>query len=381
MKVLVVAGARPNFMKVGPILRALRAGRERAVLVHTGQHYDRDMSDAFFRDLRIPAPDHHLEVGSATHAVQTARIMEAFEPVLEAERPDWVVVVGDVNSTLACALVAAKRRPDLGCRVAHVEAGLRSHDWRMPEEVNRVLADRLSDLLLTPSHDALSNLLAEGIPGDRVVFVGNVMIDTLHDLRADARAMDMPGRLGVERGRYAVVTLHRPSNVDEPHVLETILRALGRVAGEMPVLVPLHPRTRARIDAFGLGAHVEPLRPLGPLGYVEMLSLQDGAAVVITDSGGLQEETTALGVPCVTLREQTERPVTLTEGTNRLAPWPLTEEGVFAAYRRALRERRSDFTPPDGWDGRAAGRIVQALRCGTVAPAPEPRIHPLAAAR
>src|SRR5690606_37619548 len=323
MKVLLVAGARPNFMKVAPILKELAKQGHEAVLVHTGQHYDAQMSAAFFRDLELPEPDHYLGVGSASHAVQTARVMEAFEPVLLEERPDWVVVVGDVNSTLACALVTAKLGYEIGCRLAHVEAGLRSHDWRMPEEVNRVLTDRLSDLLLTPSRDADENLRAEGIPEERIGFVGNVMIDTLFAQLPKARARDVPGQMGLERKCYAVVTLHRPSNVDDPTALRTVLEALGRVAREMPVVLPIHPRTRKNAENFGLSGLMEPLRVIEPLGYTEMLSLVEGAAIVLTDSGGLQEETTALGVPCITLREQTERPITLTEGTNRLAPWPL----------------------------------------------------------
>ena len=363
MRALVVAGARPNFMKVAPILAALDRAGSPGVLVHTGQHYDARMSDAFFRDLGIPAPDYHLGVGSGSHAQQTARVMEAFEPVLAEVKPDWVVVVGDVNSTLACALVASKRREDLGCRVAHVEAGLRSGDWRMPEEVNRVLTDRLSDLLLTPSHDALPNLAAEGIPSGRVSFVGNVMIDALFAGLPDARALGMPARLGLAAGGYAVVTLHRPSAVDNPGVLREILLGLGRVAERMPVAFPVHPRTARSIAAHGLAPLVEPLRVLEPLGYREMAGLVDGAAVVLTDSGGLQEETTALGVPCVTLREQTERPVTITEGTNRLAPWPLPPEGILASFQAAAAEPRAapGSRSPEGWDGRAAERIVSAL--------------------
>lgn len=360
---MVVAGARPNFMKVAPVLVALeRAGHAR-ILVHTGQHYDARMSDAFFADLGIPEPDHHLGVGGGSHAAQTARVMEAFEPVLAAERPDWLVVVGDVNSTLACALVASKLREGLGCRVAHVEAGLRSRDWRMPEEVNRVLTDRLSDLLLTPSRDAHPNLLAEGIPAERAVFVGNVMIDTLVAQLPAARALDLPGRMALPRGGYALATLHRPSNVDDPANLGAVLGALHAVSRELPVVLPLHPRTRNRVEEFGLGERLRGLCVTEPLGYREMQSLTDGAAVVLTDSGGLQEETTYLGVPCVTLREQTERPVTLTEGTNRMAPWPLTAEGVFAAAQaaRARGRREVGSSVPEGWDGRAAERIVAAL--------------------
>jgi UDP-N-acetylglucosamine 2-epimerase (non-hydrolysing) len=363
MRTLVVAGARPNFVKVAPILAALRAAGHEAVLVHTGQHYDARMSDAFFVDLGIPEPDHHLGVGSGTHAQQTARVMEAFEPVLNTVRPDWVVVVGDVNSTLACALVTSKLRTSLGCRIAHVEAGLRSNDWRMPEEVNRVLTDRLSDLLLTPSHDALPNLLAEGIAADRVVFVGNVMIDTLFAQLPAARERAVGRRFGLEPGGYVAATLHRPSNVDDPEALRAVLQALARVAAERPVVLPLHPRTRQNAEAFGLHAELAALHVLEPLGYTDMLSLTDGAVAVLTDSGGLQEETTALGIPCVTLREQTERPVTVTEGTNRMAPWPLTADGVFAAYRDAI--ARGRVTPgtccPEGWDGRTAERIVSAL--------------------
>ncbi|HVG44436.1 MAG TPA: UDP-N-acetylglucosamine 2-epimerase (non-hydrolyzing) [Longimicrobium sp.] len=362
MKVLVVAGARPNFMKVAPILAALAREGHRAVLVHTGQHYDTSMSDAFFRDLGLPQPDHHLGVGSGSHAVQTARVMEAFEPVLRQAAPDWVVVVGDVNSTLACSLVAAKLRHELGCRIAHVEAGLRSGDWRMPEEVNRVLTDRLADLLLTPSRDAHPNLAAEGIDPRRVVFVGNVMIDSLFAQLAAARALDVPRTLELERGRYAVVTLHRPSNVDDADALSAVFGALEKVAGDLPVVFPLHPRTRQRAEEFGLLGRLAGVRATLPLGYREMVSLVEGAAVVLTDSGGLQEETTALGIPCVTLREQTERPVTVDEGTNRLAPWPLTADGVYRAFHGALAQGRSEAgSVVEGWDGRAAERIVAAL--------------------
>jgi UDP-N-acetylglucosamine 2-epimerase (non-hydrolysing) len=363
LRVLVVAGARPNFMKVAPVLAALDARGHDAVLVHTGQHYDAQMSDAFFADLGIRAPDHHLGAGSGSHAVQTARVMEAFEPVLLAERPDWVVVPGDVNSTLACALVAVKLKPDIGCRVAHLEAGLRSHDWRMPEEVNRVVTDRVSDLLLTPSRDAHAHLAAEGIPEEKVAFVGNVMIDTLFARLEDARATDMVGRLGLRRGDYAVATLHRPSNVDGADALRICLEALAAIAHDLPVVLPVHPRTRKKVEAFGLGALLERLVAVDSLGYTEMLALTDGAAVVLTDSGGLQEETTALGVPCVTLREQTERPVTVAEGTNRLAPWPLSVEGVLGAYHEARARGRAEAgaATPEGWDGRAAERVVAAL--------------------
>lgn len=363
MRALVVAGARPNFMKVAPILAALRDEGAEGILVHTGQHYDGRMSDAFFADLELPDPHFHLGVGSGTHASQTARIMEAFEPVLMETRPDWLVVVGDVNSTLACALVASKLREETGCRIAHVEAGLRSGDWRMPEEANRVLTDRLSDLLLTPSRDAAPNLAAEGIPTERVRFVGNVMIDTLLRQLPRAREAAFAEGLGLARGEYVVATLHRPSNVDDAASLGTVLQALARVARERPVVLPLHPRARKKACEFGLDGLLQSLHVLEPLGYREMLSLTDGAAAVLTDSGGLQEETTALGIPCVTLREQTERPVTVTEGTNRLAPWPLSVEGVLEAFRGAVAEGRAapGERRPEGWDGRAAERVVREL--------------------
>jgi UDP-N-acetylglucosamine 2-epimerase (non-hydrolysing) len=339
---LVVAGARPNFMKVAPVLAALAGRGHEGILVHTGQHYDTRMSDAFFHDLEMPAPDFHLGVGSGSHAQQTARVMEAFEPVLLETKPDWVVVVGDVNSTIACALVAVKLKDETGARIAHVEAGLRSGDWRMPEEINRVLTDRLSDLLLTPSRDAEPNLRREGIPPDRIVFVGNVMIDTLFRYLPKARALDVPGSLGLPRDGYALVTLHRPSNVDDPVALAAVLTALDAVAQELPVVFPIHPRTRKNLESFGLTAAVERLRLLEPQGYLQTLSLSDGAAVVLTDSGGLQEETTVL------------------------APWPLTTDGIVAATRAALAQDRAAVGShaPEGWDGRAAERIVDALGAG-----------------
>lgn len=366
MRVLVVAGARPNFIKVAPIIAELKRRKIDFKLVHTGQHYDAAMSDAFFSDLGIPGPDYHLGVGSASHAVQTARIMEAFEPVLMESRPDWVVVVGDVNSTIACALVASKLKEEVGCRIAHVEAGLRSNDWRMPEEVNRVVTDRLSDLLLTHSPEALGNLVAEGIPARRIRFVGNVMIDSLFAQLERARELNLPGKYELERGRYAAATIHRPSNVDEPEALRVVLNALVKVAEFIPVVLPLHPRTRSRAATAGLSHLLNQIHVVEPLGYLEMLSLTDGAAVVITDSGGLQEESTALGVPCVTLREQTERPITVTVGTNRLAPWPLTPQGVVGSVRDALAQGRVEpgSRCPPGWDGRAAHRVVSALEHG-----------------
>ncbi len=349
------------------------------MIVHTGQHYDDRLSGAFLRELTLPDPRHNLGVGSGTHAEQTARVMLAFEPVLRSERPDWVVVVGDVNSTLACSLVAAKLREELGCGIAHVEAGLRSGDWRMPEEVNRVLTDRLSDLLLTPSRDAHANLAAEGIPAERVVFVGNVMIDSLFARRDAARALDVAGRLGLPARAYAVSTLHRPSNVDDPAVLRAALEALAAVAMQMPIVLPLHPRTRANAERFGLGALLAQFRVMDPLPYTEMLSLVDQSALVLTDSGGLQEETTALGVPCVTLREQTERPITVTEGTNRLVPWPLSRDGLLSTVDAALAHWNAPESArrPEGWDGRAGERVVRALVDGAGS---EPREAALLAA-
>lgn len=362
IKVLVVAGARPNFMKVAPILRALTVAGHKAVLVHTGQHYDASMSDSFFTELGIPEPDYHLGVGTASHAVQTARIMEAFEPVLIKERPNWVVVVGDVNSTMAAALVASKLKDQAHCKVAHVEAGLRSNDWRMPEEVNRVITDRLSDLLLTPSEDAAANLEGEGIASNRIRFVGNVMIDSLMAQLSAARETNTLERLGVRRRHYVAATLHRPSNVDDASALQNVLGGLALVAESVPVVLPLHPRTRKNIERFHLHQMLTPLTTLDPLGYNEMLALTDGAHCVLTDSGGIQEETTALGVPCVTLREQTERPITITQGTNRMAPWPLTPRGILGAYLESVAAVENGVPrKPAGWDGHAAERIVQAL--------------------
>jgi UDP-N-acetylglucosamine 2-epimerase (non-hydrolysing) len=349
-------------MKVAPILRALEVAGHEAILVHTGQHYDAAMSDTFFKELGIKTPDFHLGVGTATHAVQTARIMEAFEPILIKAHPQWVVVVGDVNSTMATTLVASKIRTETHARIAHVEAGLRSRDWRMPEEVNRVVTDSLADLLLTPSEDADANLIAEGVPADKIRFVGNVMIDTLMIQLPTARATNTLERLGLRRRHYVAATLHRPSNVDDPAALSAVLEGLASVAESLPVVVPLHPRTLKNIERFHLGAMLAPLTILEPLGYTEMLALTDGAQCVLTDSGGIQEETTALGVPCVTLREQTERPVTITHGTNRMAPWPLTPRGILGAYADSVAAVAHSTPPrPAGWDGHASERIVKAL--------------------
>lgn len=353
VKVIHVVGARPNFMKLAPCYRAMASHADvEQIVVHTGQHYDDAMSDAFFRDLAIPQPDVNLDVGSASHAVQTARIMERFEPVVLQHRPDWVLVYGDVNSTAAAALVCAK----LLVRLAHVEAGLRSGDRTMPEEINRLVTDRLADLLLTPSRDADDNLLREGVDPSRIVFVGNVMVDTLVASLSRAREERARERLEVEAGAYALVTMHRPSNVDVPDRLTQIAVALGRVARAMPVVFPIHPRTRARLTARDREA-LGDVRMLDPVGYHAMLDLTSGARVVITDSGGLQEETTALGIPCLTVRENTERPVTISEGTNRLAPDPRELERLALAASRNGSGKR-----PEGWDGRAAERIALTLR-------------------
>ena len=352
VKIMHVVGARPNFMKLAPCHRALTMLDEtEQLVVHTGQHYDDAMSDSFFRDLEIPPPDINLGVGSASHAVQTARIMERFEPVALEHAPDWVVVYGDVNSTAAAALVCSK----IGLRLAHVEAGLRSGDRSMPEEINRLVTDRLADLLLTPSRDADENLRREGVEASRIVFVGNVMVDTLLHGLPRARQELMREQLGVREGEYALVTIHRPSNVDAPDRLSELMGALGTVAQAMPVVFPVHPRTRNRLsardrDALGRVALLEPLP------YHRMLDLVAGARLVITDSGGLQEETTALGIPCLTVRPNTERPVTVTEGTNQLAPDPRTLAQLALHARVNGHARR-----PEGWDGRAAERIALAL--------------------
>ncbi len=356
---LHVVGARPNFMKVAPVLRAGAAiPGMRQYLLHTGQHYDAAMSDRFFSDLGLPAPDVNLGVGSGTHAVQTARIMTEFEPVVDRLAPDWVVVYGDVNSTMACTLVAAKK----ATRVAHVEAGLRSRDRAMPEEINRLVTDVLADLLLTPSRDADANLLAEGIPAERIHLVGNVMVDTLLHLRERARALRSPEAHGVAGAPYAFCTFHRPSNVDDAGTLCEILGALDDLAARMPVIFPIHPRTRQRIGEFGLAKLAERVTLLEPLSYLETVSLVDRATLVLTDSGGLQEETTVLGVPCLTARPNTERPVTITEGTNRLIP--STREGINVAITAVLKRLgNGGFRPghPEGWDGRAGERIVALL--------------------
>ncbi len=359
LKVICVCGARPNFMKIAPLVDALsRAPDVKTLLVHTGQHYDERMSRLFFGDLGIRQPDVNLEVGSCSHALQTAEVMRRFEPVCVEQRPDWVIVVGDVNSTLAAALVASK----LGIKVAHVEAGLRSFDRSMPEETNRVLTDAISDLLFVTELSGVENLRKEGIADSKVHLVGNVMIDTLLQSRARADQSTILSTLGISKKNYAVVTLHRPSNVDDTKMFSSILAALEVIARDMPVIFPVHPRTRKNLETSGLGdrsAKIANLRLIEPLGYLDFLKLMSESAVVLTDSGGIQEETTILGVPCLTLRENTERPITVTQGTNRLTG--SSTESILSAYREIRGQRSKPVKAPDLWDGRAADRIVACL--------------------
>jgi UDP-N-acetylglucosamine 2-epimerase (non-hydrolysing) len=352
MRIVCVAGARPNYMKVKPVMDALERGGADVILVHTGQHYDTMMSGVFFEELGIRRPDHSLGVGSGSHAVQTGKVMTAFEPLVDELRPDAVVVVGDVNSTVACALVAAKA----GALVAHVEAGLRSRDWNMPEEINRVVTDRVSDILLAPSADAVANLRSEGCRADQVHLVGNVMVDTLLANLDRARVRDVRSAYGLGEGPYALLTLHRPSNVDDPERLQGLLQALTQVAAEIPVLFPAHPRTMAGLPA-GLSA-VAGLTVTDPAGYLDFIALQASATMVLTDSGGVQEESTVLGVPCLTLRESTERPITISEGTNRLVG--IAPDAILQAARETL---SNPPTPrrPQLWDGHAADRIAEVL--------------------
>lgn len=347
-------------MKVAPIVAAMkkRPNKFKPLVVHTGQHYDTAMSDTFFTDLELPEPDMHLGVGSGTHAAQTAAVMQRFEPVIIEQNPDWVMVVGDVNSTLACALVCVK----LGNKVAHVEAGLRSRDRTMPEEINRLLTDQISDLLFTTSEDADRNLLAEGIPAERIRFVGNVMIDSLIKNLERARQSTIKSRLGLAEGSYAVLTLHRPSNVDNRQTFEGILDALEAISRSLPIVFPVHPRTRKTIAELGLSKRVEvitDLRLIDPLGYLDFLNLYSTARMVLTDSGGIQEETTALGIPCLTLRHNTERPVTVELGTNVIVG--TDPQRIISAANAALNGINNSSRQVPLWDGHAAERIVDAL--------------------
>ena len=376
--IIHVVGARPNFMKIAPLIRAIErhnrtsSPRLRQILVHTGQHYDEKMSSLFFDHLGLPRPDIDLGVGSASHAVQTAEIMKRFEKVLLEYQPDAIVVVGDVNSTIACALVAAKieytnhhrRRP----LIVHVEAGLRSFDRTMPEEINRLLTDQISDLLFITEESARENLLREGIAEEKIFFVGNVMIDTLLQHLEKARQSDILERLGLEEKRYALLTLHRPSNVDRKETFLSILEVLKEISSEIPIIFPIHPRTQQRVRSFGLEHFFSgflgkdkdsQIKTIEPLGYLDFLKLMSFARLVLTDSGGIQEETTVLGVPCITLRENTERPITLTEGSNVLVG--TDKEKIMAAARTILNGTFTRRKIPPFWDGRAAERIVPIL--------------------
>ena len=358
LKVHLIAAARPNFMKVAPVYHALRRTDWCApLLVHTGQHYDANMSDAFFTDLGLPTPDHHLGVGSGTHAEQTAAVMVAYEKVLMADPPDWTIVVGDVNSTVACTLAAKK----LCLRVAHLEAGLRSRDWTMPEEINRIVTDSIADVLWTPSEDADDNLRKEGVANDRITCVGNIMIDSYELLRPKIERERTRDRFGLAAQGYGVVTLHRPSNVDDPNVLGALVSSLTAVARTLPLVFALHPRTRKNLKTFGMTETLESapgIHVTEPLSYIPFLSLVRDARLVITDSGGIQEETTYLGIPCLTLRTTTERPITVTHGTNRLVQADRLVDMVGQIAAGNWPRARC----PALWDGHTAERVAKDLR-------------------
>lgn len=362
--VICVVGARPNFMKMAPILRAFVAHQPAipTLLLHTGQHYDRDMNDKLFEDLRLPHPDINLEVGSGSHAVQTAEVMRRFEPVVDEKKPSCILVVGDVNSTLACTLVGVKK----GIPVVHVEAGLRSYDRAMPEEINRVLTDQVADLLYTTERSAADNLAREGISADRIRFVGNVMIDSLLSNKEYARnPADSLRAAGLDpdviNNGFGIVTMHRPSNVDHPEVLQALLGVLREISESIPLIFALHPRTKGNIERFGLGKLIDTKRMLllPPQGYLEMLGLMANARIVLTDSGGLQEETTALGVPCLTMRENTERPITVDQGTNTMVGRDI--ESIRRHAAEVLAGRGKSGRVPELWDGHTADRIAADL--------------------
>jgi UDP-N-acetylglucosamine 2-epimerase (non-hydrolysing) len=360
IKTILVAGARPNFMKIAPLLAEMKKTPEfGTMLVHTGQHYDDNMSKVFFDELEIPRPDINLEVGSSSHAIQTAQIMMGFEPVLLDYKPELVVVVGDVNSTIACALVASK----LGIKTAHVEAGLRSRNWNMPEEINRVLTDRISDYLFTTSKDADENLKQEGIPENRIHFVGNVMIDTLIKNLKKSKSSSIVEDLHLTPGMYAVLTLHRPANVDSKEQLAHLFHIFNDIQKSIPIVYPAHPRTRKMIEKMHLSSQIEKMKDffmIDPLGYLDFLHLMHNSTFTMTDSGGIQEETTILGIPCLTLREETERPVTITQGTNILVKRDRKE--IMAAVERILTGQFKPDRKPEKWDGKAGIRIVSILK-------------------
>jgi len=359
MKLINVCGARPNFMKIAPLMAAYKGEPSiEPLLVHTGQHYDENMSRLFFDELEIPRPDINLEVGSASQAKQTAMIMERFEQVVEEHRPDAILVVGDVNSTIACALVATK----LGVAVFHVEAGLRSFDRTMPEEINRVLTDAISDKLFVSEPSGLENLKREGVSEERMHFVGNVMIDTLEKNRRKAESSEVLEKLSLEPRHYCVVTMHRPASVDNPEIMEGLAGVFEEIQEDLPIVFPMHPRTRARLEGAGLLKRFEAMsrmKLIEPVGYLDFLKLTANAAVMLTDSGGIQEETTILGVPCLTLRENTERPVTLTQGTNRLIG--MDPRRILPAYREIRSKEGWDCERPEKWDGHAAERIAKIV--------------------
>ncbi len=358
MKIVNIVGARPNFMKIAPLMRAFAKRKAfQPFLVHTGQHYDDNMNRSFFEHLRIPRPDVNLEVGSASHAVQTANIMLRFEPVVLEQKPDAVLVVGDVNSTVACALVAVK----LGVPVIHVEAGLRSFDRAMPEEINRLVTDALSDLLFVTEASGVRNLRSEGVAAEKIHFVGNVMIDTLREHEALARESRVLDEIGVAPREYAVLTLHRPANVDDPARFGDICTSLEHISWRQPIVFPVHPRTRANLQKNGLLQRLTAMpsmKLVEPLGYLDFMRLTSEAAVVLTDSGGIQEETTVMGVPCLTLRDNTERPVTIEQGTNQLVG--TTPARVIAAYEE-VRNHPREARIPELWDGKAGERIADAI--------------------
>ncbi|MGB7404358.1 MAG: UDP-N-acetylglucosamine 2-epimerase (non-hydrolyzing) [Pacificimonas sp.] len=353
----LIAAARPNFMKVAPLWHALNEAPDfRPVLIHTGQHYDANMSDDIFEDLSLPKPDHHMGVGSGTHAEQTGGVMIAYEKIAMEERPDWLIVVGDVNSTAACAMVGAK----LHIPTVHLEAGLRSGDREMPEEINRLVTDVLADVMWTPSPDGDENLANEGIADTRVTRVGNIMLDSLEMIRSKLNAENAPARFDLKPGQYGIVTMHRPSNVDEEAKFTSIVDALEKVSARLPLIFPTHPRTKAKLEAFGLTSRLEAagVKLVPPQSYLPFMSLMKDAGLVITDSGGLQEETTYLGIPCLTLRDNTERPITIDQGTNQL----VTAATLDAKAAEALAADAPAPRKPELWDGRTAARCVEDLR-------------------